>query len=208
MGGVLSGYARGDPGRQRGLLQWGWAQAEAEKERPVPADLASCAPRERSVLPALLQNFAQEFRRLTTIVGAARDRADLLGGAGSQSPLLAGSNAGLLLRERGMLATSNAAVGGGWRFSAARSGPQPSLAAAGSFPARCRLPVARMPLPGWGLLAPVADAAAGAWAAGAAPSRRGAAHAAQPLLSVLCCAVPCCAVLCCRWMTSSARRRA
>lgn len=49
------------------------------------------------------------------MVGAARDRLDLLGGAGGSgqhAPLLQGqsSNAGLLLRERGMLANTNAAL--------------------------------------------------------------------------------------------------
>lgn len=57
----------------------------------------------------------QEFRRLQSMVGAARDRFDLLGGAGGSgqhAPLLQGqsSNAGLLLRERGMLASTNAAL--------------------------------------------------------------------------------------------------
>lgn len=49
------------------------------------------------------------------MVGAARGRIDLLGGAGAgtgpHSPLLQGSgNAGLLLRERGMLSSTNAAL--------------------------------------------------------------------------------------------------
>ena len=50
-----------------------------------------------------------------SVVGAARDRLDLLGGGGGggqHAPLLAGqgSNAGLLLRERGMLSSTNAAL--------------------------------------------------------------------------------------------------
>ncbi|KAL4429846.1 hypothetical protein ABPG77_010963 [Micractinium sp. CCAP 211/92] len=63
----------------------------------------------------IMHDFQQEFRRLQSMVGAARDRLDLLGGAGStgqHAPLLQGqsSNAGLLLRERGMLANTNAAL--------------------------------------------------------------------------------------------------
>ena len=47
------------------------------------------------------------------MVGAVRDRHDLLGGAGAgQHALLhqTSGNAGLLLRERGMLASTNAAL--------------------------------------------------------------------------------------------------
>jgi hypothetical protein len=47
------------------------------------------------------------------MVGAARDRLDLLGGAaaGPHTALLqGGGNAGLLLRERGMLASANSAL--------------------------------------------------------------------------------------------------
>lgn len=57
----------------------------------------------------ILHDFTQEYRRLASVVGAARDRAELLGGqtgnsTGNQSSM------GLLLRERGMLATSNSAL--------------------------------------------------------------------------------------------------
>jgi hypothetical protein len=58
----------------------------------------------------ILHDFTQEFRRLAGMVSAARDRADLLGAAGPSSPLLNQSSMGLLLRERGALANSNAAV--------------------------------------------------------------------------------------------------
>ncbi|KAI3429851.1 hypothetical protein D9Q98_010163 [Chlorella vulgaris] len=61
----------------------------------------------------ILHDFQQEFRRLQSIVGAARDRLDLLGGAGGgqHAPLhQTAGNAGLLLRERGMLASTNAAL--------------------------------------------------------------------------------------------------
>lgn len=63
----------------------------------------------------IMHDFQQEFRRLQSMVGATRDRLDLLGGAGGSgqhAPLLQGqtSNAGLLLRERGMLASTNAAL--------------------------------------------------------------------------------------------------
>lgn len=54
----------------------------------------------------------QEFRRLQSMVGAARDRLDLLGGAAASqhAGLQSQGNAGLLLRERGMLASTNAAL--------------------------------------------------------------------------------------------------
>lgn len=60
----------------------------------------------------ILHDFSQEYRRLSSIVGAARDRADLLGGAsgGASAALMGGGNSGLLLRERGILDRSNAAV--------------------------------------------------------------------------------------------------
>ena len=60
----------------------------------------------------IFHDFTQEYRRLSSIIGAARDRADLLGGssAAASAPLLGTGNTGLLLRERGMLDRSNAAV--------------------------------------------------------------------------------------------------
>ena len=61
----------------------------------------------------IFHDFTQEYRRLSSIVGAARDRADLLGGASgnsSSAPLMGGSGTGLLLRERGILDRSHAAV--------------------------------------------------------------------------------------------------
>lgn len=62
----------------------------------------------------ILHDFQQEFRRLQHVVGAARDRLDLLGGgggSGQHAPLLQGqNNMGLLLRERGMLSSTNAAL--------------------------------------------------------------------------------------------------
>lgn len=63
----------------------------------------------------ILHDFQQEFRRLQSVVGAARDRLDLLGGgggSGQHAPLLQGerNSMGLLLRERGMLASTNAAL--------------------------------------------------------------------------------------------------
>ena len=60
----------------------------------------------------ILHDFSQEYRRLSSIVGAARDRADLLGGSagGASAPLMGSGSAGLLLRERGILDRSNAAV--------------------------------------------------------------------------------------------------
>ncbi|KAG7667058.1 hypothetical protein KSW81_000801 [Nannochloris sp. 'desiccata'] len=60
----------------------------------------------------ILHDFTQEYRRLSSIVGAARERADLLGGISgtSSAPLMGGGNTGLLLRERGLLDRSHAAV--------------------------------------------------------------------------------------------------
>jgi Golgi SNAP receptor complex protein 1 len=60
----------------------------------------------------ILHDFTQEYRRLSSIVGAARERADLLGGASgsSSAPLMGGGGTGLLLRERGILDRSHAAV--------------------------------------------------------------------------------------------------
>lgn len=62
----------------------------------------------------ILQDFTQEYRRTSSIVGAARDRAELLSGSGgpADTPLLGGGggSTGLLLRERGILERSNAAI--------------------------------------------------------------------------------------------------
>lgn len=60
----------------------------------------------------ILHDFTQEFRRLSSIMGAARDRIDLLGngGGGAGNPLAVQSSQGLLLRERGMLSSANAAL--------------------------------------------------------------------------------------------------
>lgn len=71
--------------------------------------------REAAKVPPLLPPWLQEFRRLQSMVGAARDRLDLLGGAGGSgqhAPLMQGqaSNAGLLLRERAALSSTNAAL--------------------------------------------------------------------------------------------------
>lgn len=58
----------------------------------------------------------QEFRRQASVAGSARDRADLLGAAGTSGSASAsglgapGSSMGLLLRERGMVASSHAAL--------------------------------------------------------------------------------------------------
>ncbi|EFN59854.1 hypothetical protein CHLNCDRAFT_133637 [Chlorella variabilis] len=74
--------------------------------------------RHRDILHDFQQAGAQgeeargEFRRLQSMVGAARDRLDLLGGAAASqhAGLQSQGNAGLLLRERGMLASTNAAL--------------------------------------------------------------------------------------------------
>lgn len=58
----------------------------------------------------VLQEYTQEFRRLDSSLGAARDRAELLGGgAGEGAPLLSvqvHGASGALLRERGQIAAS------------------------------------------------------------------------------------------------------
>lgn len=67
----------------------------------------------------ILSDFSQEFRRLKSVVTAARERASLLGGAhgngtspsSSSSPIMPNqSGTGLLLRERGLLAGANSAL--------------------------------------------------------------------------------------------------
>lgn len=59
----------------------------------------------------ILHDFTQEFRRLSSIASAARDRADLLGGMGpGSSGANPGNATGLLLRERSMVDRSNAAI--------------------------------------------------------------------------------------------------
>lgn len=61
----------------------------------------------------ILQEFTQEFRRLDSSLGAARDRADLMGLAGENTPLLSvqiQSSTGALLRERTLLQSSTAKV--------------------------------------------------------------------------------------------------
>lgn len=63
----------------------------------------------------ILHDFTQEYRRLSTVVSAARERADLLGGASQRGTLSAsgttnGSSTGLLLRERSQIDRSNAAI--------------------------------------------------------------------------------------------------
>ena len=72
-----------------------------------------CLPRSRGPRCSAPLSAPQEFRRLGSIMGAARDRADLLGGsgglAGGGGPAGASSQ-GLLLRERGLLAGANAAM--------------------------------------------------------------------------------------------------
>ncbi len=63
----------------------------------------------------ILSDFSQEHRRLAAMAGAARDRAELLGGggaggAGAGAPLLGGGGSGMLMRERGLLERSAAAM--------------------------------------------------------------------------------------------------
>ena len=97
-----------------------WTQGMRQVVRGRPSRLVATSRRSHLVatLPCPLYPLSapslQEFRRLQSAVGAARDRLDLLGGAGGSgqhAPLLQqGSNAGLLLRERGMLASTNAAL--------------------------------------------------------------------------------------------------
>jgi len=60
----------------------------------------------------ILSDFSQEFRRLKSVVAAARERASLLGGGASpSSPIMPNqSGTGLLLRERGLLAGANSAL--------------------------------------------------------------------------------------------------
>lgn len=59
----------------------------------------------------ILHDFTQEYRRLSSIAGAAQDRAGLLGGS-SFSDVNNSSSSGLLLRERSVLDRSHAAMDG------------------------------------------------------------------------------------------------
>ncbi|KAK9906593.1 hypothetical protein WJX75_004671 [Coccomyxa subellipsoidea] len=58
----------------------------------------------------ILHDYTQEFRRLQSALGAARDRADLFAGTSDSSPLQASSSTGLLLRERGNLQNTHSAM--------------------------------------------------------------------------------------------------
>lgn len=59
----------------------------------------------------ILHDFQQEYRKMSSVVGAARDRAELFGGAdGSSASLLGGGSTSLLLRERGIIERSSAAI--------------------------------------------------------------------------------------------------
>jgi len=58
----------------------------------------------------ILNDLTQEFRRLRSSYGAARERADLLAGAQSDSFTAAQASTGLLLRERTGIQNSNAAL--------------------------------------------------------------------------------------------------
>jgi Golgi SNAP receptor complex protein 1 len=61
----------------------------------------------------ILHDFTQEYRRLSSIAGAARDRAGLLGGSSfSDVNNNSSSSSGLLLRERSILDRSHAAMDG------------------------------------------------------------------------------------------------
>jgi Golgi SNAP receptor complex protein 1 len=58
----------------------------------------------------ILHDFTQEYRRLSSIAGAARDRAGLLGGTSFLD--VNNNSSGLLLRERSILDRSHAAMDG------------------------------------------------------------------------------------------------
>lgn len=58
----------------------------------------------------ILHNYTLEFRRLSATLGEARDRADLFTGSSESMPLTGQVTGALLLRERGNLANSNAAM--------------------------------------------------------------------------------------------------
>lgn len=57
----------------------------------------------------ILHDFMQEYRRLSSVLGAARDRAGLLGNSANVA-LNGGGSTGLLLRERSILERSHNAV--------------------------------------------------------------------------------------------------
>ncbi|CAK0750183.1 hypothetical protein CVIRNUC_001970 [Coccomyxa viridis] len=58
----------------------------------------------------ILHDYTQEFRRLQSALGAAKDRAELFAGSSETSPMQSSSSAGLLLRERGNLQNSHSAI--------------------------------------------------------------------------------------------------
>lgn len=61
----------------------------------------------------ILQEFTQEFRRLNSSLGAARDRVQLMAGSADTSPLLSvqiQGSSGALLRERATIQSSTSAV--------------------------------------------------------------------------------------------------
>lgn len=84
----------------------------------------------------------QEFRRLDSQLGAARDRAELLAGAGDTLPLLSvqvQSGTGALLRERATLSTSTNYVSVCWHGLMAQQccSPQPWHGQGGSMGSAC-----------------------------------------------------------------------
>lgn len=128
-GKLCSGYEYGYAKGESGLAADQQLQSKAGEIERLLARLSDANDAMRSTLSGgadarshtlarhrdILHDFQQEFRRMHSVVGAARDRLDLLGGGGGggqHAPLLAGqgSNAGLLLRERGMLSSTNAAL--------------------------------------------------------------------------------------------------
>lgn len=59
----------------------------------------------------ILHDFNQEFKRLGSVVSAARERASLLENTGNSSPIMPNqSGMGLLLRERGVLSSTHSAL--------------------------------------------------------------------------------------------------
>ena len=64
----------------------------------------------------ILQEYTQEFRRLQALAGEARERAELFGSSAGTTPLLGiqvqGGQAQALLRERGHLQSTSAALDG------------------------------------------------------------------------------------------------
>ncbi|KAK9817986.1 hypothetical protein WJX72_005378 [[Myrmecia] bisecta] len=123
-GKLCSGYD-GTFGGESGLASHQAAQAKAAELEALLASLSDVNDSMSSTIAGasdarthtlkrhrdILQEYTQEFRRLSSAFGAARDRADLFTGSSDAAPLMGTlGGTGLLLRERGILHGANTAL--------------------------------------------------------------------------------------------------